>query len=448
MIVAARRSPITTKGRDLAGVAADELASPVIRSCVDDAHRATGSHLEIGDVLLGNCMGPGGNVARSAALAAGLDVSVPGMTIDRQCGSGLSAIISAAESIRAGGRRMIVAGGTESASTAPLRVQGGVAYARAPFAPTGFPDPEMGPAADALARVVGIDRAAQDAYAERSHRLAVSATRSGAFDEEIVAVDGVRADDGPRAGIAALLGRFVPLYRSREPGSDDTRTAGPATAGPATAGPATAEHGQHTAVQPAPSTVTAGNSCRISDGAAAVAFVPAQFRGTAPALALRAHATVGCDPALPGIGPVGAVNRLLGEAGLTMADIAAFEIVEAFAAQSLAVLLALGLAEFAPDVPESRGRSHGATNAVDSDADGATNSVTNSAVTTLRVDDRVCSDGGALALGHPWGASGAVGVVRLFSRLVRGGAPTGTLGISTAAIGGGMGVAALFEVVR
>ncbi|GAA0997631.1 thiolase family protein [Subtercola frigoramans] len=398
VIVAARRSPITTKGRGLAGVTADELAAPIIRSCVDDAHRATGLQLEIADVLLGNCMGPGGNVARSASLAAGLDVVVPGMTLDRQCGSGLSAIISAAESIRAGDNRMIIAGGTESASTAPLRIQDGRVYARAPFAPTGFPDPEMGPAAEALARIVGIDRAAQDAYAERSHRLAVAATQGGVFGQEIVAVGGIQADDGPRAGISALLGRFVPLYPSAEEGL--------ASGGGSR------------------SSVTAGNSCRISDGAAAVALVPAHARGTAPGLALRAHATVGCDPALPGIGPVGAVDRLLADAGLTIADITAFEIVEAFAAQTLVVLLALGLAELTTGEPDDL------------------------RATTLRVDDRVCSDGGALALGHPWGASGAVGAVRLFSRLVRAGAPAGTLGISTAAIGGGMGVAALFEVVR
>lgn len=398
VIVAARRTPITTKGARLARITAEQLAAPVLRACAADAGRAIRSriggpqsdghpsaHLSIGDVVLGNCMGPGGNVARLAALAAGIDVAVPGMTLDRQCGSGLSAIIAASDAIRAGDDRLQLAGGVESASTAPTRLADGIAYARAAFAPAGFPDPEMGPAAQALALVHGIDRGSQDAYAARSHRLAVGAQRLGRFDREIVEVDGVRRDDGPRASMPAMLGRFRALYPAASGQVDGTVDGG---------------------------TVTAGNSCRISDGAAAVAIVPAHARGAAPGLALLAHATVGCDPALPGIGPVAAVARVLEERALNLADIGAFEIVEAFAAQTLAVLQLLGLVR-----------------------DGA-------------VDPRVCADGGALALGHPWGASGAVGVVRLFSRLVRGNAPAGTLGIATAAIGGGMGVAALFEVVR
>lgn len=413
VVVAARRTPITTKGARLAHITAEQLAAPVLRACVEDAVRALGPRscegpswarpsagaggehprpaLPIGDVVLGNCMGPGGNIARLASLAAGIDVTVPGMTLDRQCGSGLSAIIAAADAIRAGDDRAQLAGGVESASTAPTRLAGGVAYSRAAFAPAGFPDPEMGPAAQALALAHGIDRRAQDAYAARSHRLAVDAQRLGRFDHEIVEVDGVRLDDGPRASMPAMLGRFPALFAAASGGGSGSR------------GPAGGE---------VRGTVTAGNSCRISDGAAAVAIVPAGARSTAPGLALLAHATVGCDPALPGIGPVAAVARVLDERGLTLADVGAFEIVEAFAAQTLAVLQLLGLAQ-----------------------DGS-------------VDPRVCTDGGALALGHPWGASGAVGVVRLYSRLVRGGAPAGTLGIATAAIGGGMGVAALFEVVR
>ncbi|RIQ24278.1 acetyl-CoA C-acyltransferase, partial [Jiangella rhizosphaerae] len=131
-----------------------------------------------------------------------------------------------------------------------------------------------------------------------------------------------------------------------------------------------------------------------------------------PGLRLVAGAVVGCDPRLPGWGPVPAVHRVLAAARVSLRDVAAVEIVEAFAGQVLAVTDALGL--------DPLGRDTGL----------------------------VCADGGALALGHPWGASGAVVVVRLFSRLVRGGAPAGTLGLATAAIGGGMGVAGLFEVVR
>lgn len=374
VVVAARRTPITVKGGALARMTAAELAAPVIRACVDDAAVATGSSGPVGDVVLGNCMGPGGNIARVSALAAGLDVAVPGMTIDRQCGSGLAAIMTAAEAIRAGDGRLRIAGGVESTSTAPTRTANGVSYARAPFAPPGHPDPDMVRAAQDLAVHDRIDRSRQDAYAARSHRLAVRTRAMGGFDDEVVRLDGALVDDGPRERIPKMLNRFPPLF------------------------PDAADGG----------TVTAGNSCRDSDGAATVAIVPDGARGGAPGLALVAMATVGCDPALPGLGTVAAVESL----GLDLAGLAAIEIVEAFAAQTLAGLTRLGLAR------------------------------------EREVDPRVCADGGALALGHPWGASAAVSVVRLFTRLVRSGAPAGTLGLATAAVGGGLGVAALFEVVR
>lgn len=380
VVIAARRTPISTRGMRLRNRSVHELAAPVIRQCLADAERTIGSSIAVGDVVLGNCMGPGGNIARLSALAANLGVSVPGMTIDRQCGSGLSAIITASNAISAGECRLLLAGGAESASTAPLRIAHGAPYVRAAFSPTGFPDPEMGPAAQDLAAAFGIDRDRQDAYAERSHRLALVQLAVGGFDDELVTLDELGRDDSPRERMTDLLPRFPSLY--------------PTVGGPTTG------------------SVTAGNSCRISDGAAIVAIVSAGSRGDAPGLALLAHATIGCDPALPGIGPVAAVNGVLAAAGVSLDDIAAFEIVEAFAAQTLAVLYSLGLA--ARDF----------------------------------VDPRVCSGGGALALGHPWGASGAVSVVRLFTRLVREGAPAGSLGIATAAVGGGMGVAALFEVVR
>lgn len=156
-------------------------------------------------------------------------------------------------------------------------------------------------------------------------------------------------------------------------------------------------------------TLTAGTSTRISDGAAAVLLVPERARGRAPGLAIRSHAVVGCDPALPGIGAAPAIDAALASAGLGLQHLAAIEIVEAFAAQSLAVLDRVGLQED---------------------------------------DPRVCADGGALALGHPWGASGAVAMVRLFSRLIRGSVPTGAFGVAAASIGGGMGIAAVVEVVR
>ncbi|MFD7025358.1 thiolase family protein [Promicromonospora sukumoe] len=370
VVVAARRTPIGTRSRAFAQVRAEQLAGPVLRAILTDAESATGRPLDVADVVLGNCMGPGGNPARVAALAAGLGVGVPGVTVDRQCGSGLAAVLDAVAAIRAGDDRPRLAGGVESASTAPTRSVDGVPYDRAPFAPAGWPDPDMVGAAEDLARADAITRDRQDAHAARSHARARAARDAGRFDAEIVPLLGVLADDS--VGRAApLLGRLQPLF----PGG----------------------------------TVTAGTSTRISDGAAAVAIVPDRLRGGAPGLVVRGHAVVGCDPALPGIGAAPAVLAALDAAAVRTGDVAAVEIVEAFAAQSLAVLGRLGLADD---------------------------------------DPRVCADGGALALGHPWGASGAVALVRLFTRLVRAGAPAGTLGVAAASVGGGMGVAAVVEVVR
>lgn len=373
-IVAARRTPIATRGRALAALTVEQLAVPVVRAVHDDATHVMGLAPAVADVVLGNCMGPGGNPARVAALGAGLGFDVPGLTVDRQCGSGLAAIIEASTAISAGDTRPRIAGGVESASTAPTRSVDGVAYARAPFAPAGWHDPDMTRAAEDLAEHDGISRERQDAYAARSTHRAASAVAAGRFTDELVPLVGAAEhDEAPRSGIDRLLPRFTPLF------SDGS--------------------------------LTAGNTCRVSDGAAAVLIVPGGpgSGSMTPGLAVRAHAVVGCDPALPGIGAAPAILDALDRAGVDLAQIAAFEIVEAFAAQTLAVLDRLGVAED---------------------------------------DERLCADGGALALGHPWGASGAVAVVRLFSRLVRGGAPAGTIGVAAASVGGGLGVAAVFEVVR
>ncbi|WP_394215417.1 thiolase family protein [Brachybacterium vulturis] len=370
IVLAARRTPIGTRSRGLGGVTLEHLAAPVLRAAAEDAEAVTGAVVEVADVVLGNCMGPGGNPARVAALAAGLGVQVPGMTVDRQCGSGLAAVIAAAQAIEAGDRRPRIAGGVESASTAPTRSVDGATYDRAPFTPAGWADPDMVRAADALAAADAISRLRQDAHAARSHRRAAAAREAGRFQAELVPLAAARADDA--IGVSApLLARLPALFPQ--------------------------------------GTVTAGTATRISDGAAALVLAPQQARGTAPGLLIRAHAVTGCDPALPGIGAAPAILAALDRAELRIQDIAAIELVEAFASQSLAVLDRIGVAED---------------------------------------DPRVCADGGALALGHPWGASGAISMVRLFSRLIRGGAPTGTTGIAAASIGGGMGIAAVVEVIR
>ncbi len=371
VVVAARRTPIGTAGGALREVPVDGLAAPVLRALLADlGHPADGSTarvagVPVADVLLGNVFGPGGNPARVAALRAGLGQDVPGMTVDRQCASGLAAILAAATAIRAGDGEVYLAGGVESASTAPHRHRpDGTRYTRAPFAPAELGDPDMGPAADVVAARAGISRERQDAFAARSHARAVRARAEGTFDAELVPVGGLAADQRPRPGFTPeRLARFRPAFT---PGG----------------------------------TATAANSCGVNDGAAAVLVVSERVRRAlgVPGLALGAAATRGCDPNLLGLGAVPAVRDVV--AGVPDA----VEFTEAFAGQALACLDATGLDELTAS-----------------------------------------PDGGAIALGHPWGASGAVLVVRLFSRLVRAGA--GRTGLSALSSGGGLGVAARWEVV-
>lgn len=386
IVVAARRTPIGRAGGMFRNQPVESLAAPVIRAVLADAGIAAG---DVDEVILGNAAGPGGNPARVSALAAGLPVEVPGVTVDRQCGSGLEAIVLAARLIEAGAAEVVVAGGTESASTAPWRLERpqsptGVprAYARARFAPASIGDPEMGVAAETVAREAGIGRERQDAYALNSHRKAVAAEAAGRFAAEIVPL--------------TVGDRAAPLARDECP-RPDTSLAKLAALPPAFV---------------AGGTVTAGNCCPVNDGAAAVVLVSAkrfEAAGMMRGLRLVNAATAGCDPNRLGLGPVPAVRRLLACARLGIDAINRVEFNEAFAAQVLACLDALS-------IPERK----------------------------------VCVDGGAIALGHPFGASGAILVVRLFSQLVREAgdlrAPPRT-GLATLGIGGGMGIAALFERV-
>ena len=204
VIVAGTRSAIGTAGRSLAGIRADQLAGPVLAATLERSGLAP---TDVTDVVLGNCMGPGGDVARSAALLAGLPAAVPALTVDRQCASGLAAIDVAVSLVR-GGAGAVLAGGVESVSTAPWRhwppVDGAdlVRYERAPFAPEGWEDPEMGLANDLLAQEAGVTRERQDEYAARSHARAVAARDAGAFDAEVVAVAGVTRDDLEDEGVS------------------------------------------------------------------------------------------------------------------------------------------------------------------------------------------------------------------------------------------------------
>jgi acetyl-CoA C-acetyltransferase len=369
VVVAARRTAVTGAGRALAGVGPAELAEPVLRALAADLV-GLGVTAGVDDVVLGNCRGPGGNVARVAALSAGLGIAVPGVTVDRQCGSGLEAVRLAAALVAAGQAEVVLAGGTESASTADP--------GRAVFAPRGYADPDMGEAADALAASLGLSRARQDAYAARSHARAVAAASAGAFDAERVAVGAVDRDDRPRTGLdERRLSRFRPAFG-------------------------------------AGGTVTAGNACGTNDGAGAVAVVSegVRARAGAPGLRVLAAAVCGVEPALPGLGTVPAVRAALDRAGLDVGGVDVLEVTEAFASQVLALTDALGLDPLGADA------------------------------------DRVCPDGGSIALGHPWGASGAMLVVRLFGRLVRRAPGRGAgIGVATCAVGGGQGVAVVVERV-
>lgn len=361
-IVSARRTPIGTAGHGLATVPAAELAAATLPAVLGDAG-VTGD--QVAEVVLGNCTGPGGDLARYAALLAGLGTAVPGLTVDRQCGSGLAAVTVGVALMTGGGvdpGQVVLAGGVESASTSPRP-------GRAPFAPAELGDPEMGEAADHVARLRAVSRERQDAYALRSHRQAMAAQSAGDFEAELVEVAGLTRDERPRAGMtAARLARMRPMF-----GPDGT--------------------------------ATAGNSCGINDGAAVVALMAEHDRAARalPGLRILSSATAGVSSRTPGLGIVPAARTALDRAGVGLDEVSVIELNEAFAGQVLACCDDLGLAP-----------------------------------------DRVCPQGGAIALGHPWGASGAVLLVRLFSQLVRTPRP-GELGLAAIAVGGGQGVAMVVE---
>lgn len=399
-VLAAGRSAFTGRSRAQAGRTDDQLAGPLLAGLTAAAGISSPERAADG-VILGSCTGPGGNVGRRAALAAGFGLDCPGWSVDAQCGSGMLAVQQAADRIRLDGG-LIAAGGVESPSTAPERRIDGVAYRQAPMVPRGFTDPDLVHAAEDLARVRGITRQRQDALAERSHRLALE--HADLLAAERLDGSGI-ADDGPRAVTARLLARFAPLVpEAAEPGTPS----GGASPRHTDSLPETGITGEP---RPGFGSVTPGNTARIVDGAAALLLGPAP-RGVdgqpaRPHTLVRAGILAGGDPALPGAAPTGALRRLLRRAGIGLDRLGALEIVEAFSAQVLATLDDLDL------------------------ADGE------------RIDPRVNAAGGALALGHPWGASGAAVLVRLHHRLLA--CPPGTLGAAACAIGGGMAAAVLLQ---
>jgi acetyl-CoA C-acetyltransferase len=368
VLVAARRTPFGTAGHRLAGQTAVDIAAPLL---ADVASRVAVIDRPVDEVILGNCLGPGGNVARVSVLAAGLGAEVPAVTVDRQCASGLEAIASAVRAVRGEDAVLVLAGGVESASTAPWRHwppdtdhPAPRRYARAPFAPQGWPDPDMGTAADDLAVRLGISRRAQDEYAADSHARAAAAIAAGRFADEILPVGGLSRDERPRAGLTVgRLQRLRPAF-----GPDGT--------------------------------ATAGNSSGISDGAAAMAVTTADLarRADLPALQVLGGAVIARDPTVPGMTIAPVIRRALQHSGIDVADVGALEVTEAFASVALACISDLGFDR-----------------------------------------DLVCSEGGAIALGHPWGASGAALLVRLATRMLTEDGPE--IGVAACASGGGLGMA-------
>jgi len=361
----------------------DDLAAAVIGAMLK---RTSTDPVLVDDVILG-CAFPeaeqGMNVARIAALKAGLPVTVPAQTINRFCASGLQAIATAAERIIAGGADCIIAGGTESMTLVPMA---GHAFRANPGLVSDWPEvyAGMGITAELLAAKYGIDREAQDAFAVESHRKAAAAQATGRFAAEIVAVEAeqvtvaegrpvsnrgtVECDEGVRPETTiATLAKLKPAFK-------------------------------------ADGTVTAGNSSQVTDGAAAALVVSEAFLarcGQAPMARFVAFAASGVAPEIMGIGPVTAVPKALGLAGLKLDEIGLIELNEAFAGQALAVMRDLPL-------------------------DPA----------------RINVNGGAIALGHPLGATGAKLTATLLHEMVRRGE---RFGLVTMCVGGGMGAAGLFE---
>jgi acetyl-CoA C-acetyltransferase len=387
VILSACRTPIGAFGGSLKDVGAVDLGAIVIREAMA---RAGIPPADIGDAVMGCVLqaGNGMNVGRQAGLKAGLPVEVPGETINRVCGSGLQAVVHAVEAIRVGYVDAMIAGGTESMSNAPYLLKGarwgyrmGNGEAIDSMLNEGLTCAigltHMGITAEEVASRYHVSRADQDAFAAESQARAVRAIAEGRFKDEIVAVPVaqkkgdpilVDTDEYPRAGTTAeTLGALKPAFK--KDGS-----------------------------------VTAGNSSGINDGAAAMVITTAkkaQALGGKPLARILAYVSTGVDPKVMGIGPIPAVRKVLERAGLTIDDIALFELNEAFAAQSVAVARELGL-------------------------DPA----------------KVNVNGGAIALGHPIGASGArvltTLVYALRARKLR-------YGVASLCIGGGMGIAMAVE---
>jgi acetyl-CoA acyltransferase len=369
VIVSAVRTPVgKAPNGALRFTRPDEMAALVIAEALK---RARGlDPAEVDDVILGCAMPEaeqGLNVARIASLRAGVPVTASAATVNRFCSSGLQAIAFGAERIMAGGATVVVAGGTESMSLVPM---GGNKVSPNPALVDDYPDVYLstGLVAENHARESEVPREDQDAFAFRSHQRAIAASDSGRFAEQIVPVNGLTLDEGPRRDTSIeALGKLKPAFHVK-------------------------------------GSVTAGNSSQMSDGASAVIVMSArraQELGLQPMARFITFATAGVEPERFGIGPVPAIRKALKQAGLTLDQIDLVELNEAFAAQVLACLKELPI-----------------------DA------------------DRLNVNGGAIALGHPLGCTGAKLTTTLLYEMKRRNA---RYGIVSMCVGGGMGAAGIFE---
>ena len=384
VILSAVRTPIGRYGGALADVRPDDLAALAIAAAVE---RAGVPAEEIEDVWFG-CANQAGednrNVARMAALLAGLPESVAGVTVNRLCASGLSAVVGACHSVVAGDGDLFVAGGVESMSRAPfVMAKPERAFPRGdlkawdttlgwrfpnPRLEETFPLESMGETGENVAERWYVSREDQDAFALRSQRRWAAAAEAGRFADELIPVNGVDRDEQPRPDTSAeKLAGLKPAFRDG-------------------------------------GTVTAGNSSGINDGAAALVIASeekARALGVEPLGAFVGSAVTGVDPRVMGIGPIPAVRKLLERTGIRIEDVDLVELNEAFASQSIVVARELGLDE-----------------------------------------EKLNVNGGAIALGHPLGMSGARLVVSLLHELRRRG---GRYGLATLCVGVGQGQAALFD---
>ena len=378
VILAAVRTPIARAFAALNTVEVEHLIAPLIKALL----QRTGINGQmIDDVIIGNAAGGGGNLARLGALTANLPVEIAGQTIDRQCGSGLEAIVLASRLIQAGAGSIYIAGGAESVSTAPWRVKkpkkpGELPqfFSRAQFSPETIGDPDMGMTAENIAKHYGISRQRQDAFALQSHERAIHAQKAGSYRDEIIPIETPKglfaADDCPRPNLnLQTLSRLKPVFQKD-------------------------------------GTVTAGNSCPINDGACLVivtSLAQAKVLAATYGLLFIDSAVMGVDPNFAGMGAVGATRKLFEQqSAFNLSNVSVIEFNEAFAAQ---VLASLDVMQIAPDT--------------------------------------INRQGGAIALGHPFGASGAILVTRLFNQMKQ--IEKNSLGLATMGIGGGMGISALFQ---